>query len=168
MFGVIGVWSCIQIQEYSKSPCPCRNHTFPNLVHHQNLESTHLQEPRSFQKLHISQWGASSWHGKHKDHDPEEHQDSHAEIAHFCTPFFCITCVLDKGYETLESVTSLNQLCLKSTPTVKLSRTQTIKQTIFFVYLRKRWWPSATCSYWTLIQGICQHIHGTVNLDLVQ
>ena len=47
-----GVWKCVisawlpwsflqvNIRDISKNPGPCRNHTFPNLVHHQNLEST--------------------------------------------------------------------------------------------------------------------------------
>ena len=37
---MISAWLSYTSWDKSKNPCPCGNHIFPNLVHHQNLDST--------------------------------------------------------------------------------------------------------------------------------
>ena len=102
-------------RECSKNPCPCRNHTFLNEVHHQGMGRTLLHakcfpgycafpnevhhqglgSTRRQAKCFISSDDAPSWEmcnfckGMGSCLYPmtcKKHQGCHAKIAHFCTP----------------------------------------------------------------------------------
>ncbi len=81
-----------QVMEYSKNPCPCVNHTFPNEVHHQGLGSMRLQAERFSGSDDAPSWEMCDFRmGMGSCIYPmtcKKHQGSHEEIMHFHTSLF--------------------------------------------------------------------------------
>ena len=89
------------IPYYSKNPCPCGNHKFPNEVHHQGLGSMKVQAKCFLGSGDASCWEVCNFHmGMGSCFNPmtyKKHQSIHAEIALFCIPLFYMNCVLLMG-----------------------------------------------------------------------
>ena len=79
-------FGCHQVLEYSKKPCPCRNCTFLNEMHHQYLGSTRpvascflgTDDPPSWEMCNISMGMSSCFYPM----TCKKHQSSHVEITH--------------------------------------------------------------------------------------
>ena len=84
---------------YSKNPCPCGNHTFPNKVHLWDLGSMRPQVmffPGSDDALNWEMCNFCMGMGScFYFMTCKKHQSSHAEIAYFHTLLVCMNCVLD-------------------------------------------------------------------------
>ena len=94
-------WKPFWPMEYSTNTCLCGNHTLPNKVYHSGL-----WRMRPHEECFPGSDGASSWKMWIFWMDMrfcfypmtfKKLQGSHVEIAHLCTPLFCMNCVLVMG-----------------------------------------------------------------------